>query len=166
MISHQFCINKWFRTRNADWMSRSITTCLLGQDGRAADDKNIKPGTAIAENAHFWSAASDYLSLPWKAASIRATWSPASQGFGEEAAKYQARRLLKPCSAGGSSRDWLHLSMPCLALPPLSLATAGDGDGSCTACTLAASDVVEKEVADTVWILGMLGGNTQKWASL
>ena len=52
--------------------------------------------------------------------------------------------------------------MPCLALPPLSLATAGDGDGSCTACTLAASDVVEKEVADTVWILGMLGGNTQK----
>ena len=43
------------------------------------------------------------------------------------------------------------------ALPPLSLDTAGDGDGSCTACTLAASDVVDKEVADTVRILRMFG---------
>ena len=129
---------KWLKSRNADWMSLSITTCLLAAAPVPVrtDDKNIKTLRQKLSKMHtFWSLNSDYLSLLWKTPSIPATWSLLSEGFAEE----EERPLFLAASGGGSSRDWLR---PCLACRHY-LGPAGDGDGSCTLCTLS-SDEAER----------------------
>ena len=67
------------------------------------------------------------------------------RGFLERGSKVEASlsRALQAGSGAQTATDYVQLS---LALPPLSSASAGDGDGSCTAmCTLSSDEETHTE---------------------
>ena len=75
---------------------------LASADGKNinCDDKNC--GKCTLCRSEYFATASDYLSLLWKAPSIRATWSPSSSREKIEAAQFRIgglRLTLGPCFA-------------------------------------------------------------------
>ena len=141
-----FCKNDWGREMPIEWVAVSQHVYsgqpeLASADGRNinCDDKNCRKCTLC--RSEYFATASDYLSLLWKAPSIRATWSPSSSRKNSWGRAVSYRRL---ATDSGSL----------LCLPPLSSATAEALYNVYTHTDLA---------TDKVWLLGTLdGGNTQK----
>ena len=116
---------------------------LASADGKNinCDDKNC--GKCTLCRSEYFATASDYLSLLWKAPSIRATWSPSSSRKNSWGRAVSYRR---PATDSGCL----------LCLPPLSSATA---EALYNVYTHTHTDLA----MDKVWLLGTLdGGNTQK----
>ena len=145
-----FCKNDWGREMPIEWVAVSQHVYsgqpeLASADGKNinCDDKNCRKCTLC--RSEYFATASDYLSLLWKAPSIRATWSPSSSRKNSWGRAVSYRRPATDSDSG------------CLlCLPPLSSATA---EALYNVYTHTHTDLD----MDKVWLLGTLdGGNTQK----
>ena len=119
---------------------------LASADGKNinCDDKNC--GKCTLCRSEYFATASDYLSLLWKAPSIRATWSPSSSRKNSWGRAVSYRR---PATDSGCL----------LCLPPLSSATA---EALYNVYTHTHTDLD----MDKVWLLGTLDGGIRKRGNL